>query len=706
MRGRNRLACGVLIFAVVVITLMICTPPLGTLGVGGERSKELVAGASSVVLGKTLEIATNSEIETMDPSKTASMRGPAGMVLETLITRDKTGAYQPGLAVSWAWNLSDAAHPRFVLQLRQGVMFQDGTPFNAQAVKDNIMWYKQSSPSGEYGWVSYEFAAIDCANGTTEWGDMDKGVWVTDEYSLVLNCTFYDVALEFNLSHLYGSIMSPTAAFGSGATLTEAHRSYGTPQHPAVGTGPFMITEWVQGDHVTLSRFDNYSWGFDWYANSGPAHIDRIIYRMMPDDGLRYSAFESGDVDVLTQVAPSKLTAYASTPGISLVTGPGQGVYYVEFNCQKPEWSDPNLRRGIGFAINRSEIVSTAWHGYAEPGVNYIPPVVPEGPLTPAPYNYTYNLSEAGFLLATAGWWDRDSDGWMENATYSELTLPLATTNKGQDVAMSELLQQQLQAMGVHVSLTQYEQDTLLSLAIAGELNTMLFWYDWPRAEILDWKFGSWAANGGSNTAQYIDPVFDMYVVNWTYAPSPAAYSENVTRAHERLLTMGPWAPVVYWHQLTAIHDYVTGWYLNPMGQEMVFDAVDLDVDHPPTAGIAISPNPVQSGETVVLDASGSSDDVGIVNWTWTFTDASTPVVLWGETVSYTPESGPHSFDVTLTVRDTNGATNDSVATLVVGTVIPEFSLLPLLTTTMAVLIALSHSIRSKRIGSQKGKRV
>jgi ABC-type transport system substrate-binding protein len=113
-------------------------------------------------------------------------------------------------------------------------------------------------------------------------------------------------------------------------------------------------------------------------------------------------------------------------------------------------------------------------------------------------------------------------------------------------------------------------------MAASGDLDAMLFWYSWPRAEILDWHFGSWAADGGSNTAHYKDPVFDAYVVNWTYAPTEAAFTENATRAHERLLEMGPWAPIIFWHQIAAVHDYVKGWYLSPLGQEQVIDGVDV----------------------------------------------------------------------------------------------------------------------------------
>jgi peptide/nickel transport system substrate-binding protein len=562
-RPRSKMMIAIVVVLVLVVAAVAGAWAAGLLGGKNEGEKVLVIGMSF-------------DVETMDPSKTSAMYGPPGIVLETLITRDTTGAYQPGLAESYSWDKTDPVNPKFVIHLKQGVKFHDNTSFNAQAVKDIVKWYKQEGST--YGWVSYEFAAIDCSNATEKWGDMDKGIWVKDAYNLTFNCTFYDVALEFNLSHLYGSMMSPTAAFGSGATLEEAHVNYGRAAHPAVGTGPFMITEWLAGDHITLVKNKNYTWGFNWYVNKGPAKIDKIIYRVVTDEATRFAGFESGDIDVLMQVPPNKIDRYSTDKHLKVITGPGQGTYHIEFNCNKTPWTNVPLRRAFGYAIDRDAIVSTIWHGFAEPGVNYLSPIEVEGSQIPAQYNYSFDLTKAAQLFAEAGY-VKKSNGWLENTTtHVELTLPLWTTTKGEDVAMADMLQSQLETAGVHVTLTPLEESTLRSRMANSELDAMLFWYSWPRAEILDWHFGSWAAEGGSNTGQYMDPIFDDYVAKWTVAPTEAAFTENATLAHERLLSQGPWAPIIFWHQIVAVHTYVTGWYVHPLGQEQVINMVDVDI--------------------------------------------------------------------------------------------------------------------------------
>jgi peptide/nickel transport system substrate-binding protein len=366
-------------------------------------------------------------------------------------------------------------------------------------------------------------------------------------------------------------MMGPDALESDGLT------NYGTAGHKVIGTGPFMLQEWVAGDHVTLVKNPNYTWGPEWVTNKGPAQIDKIIYRIIPNEATRFLSFESGAIDVLQQVPPNKVQGYASDPGMTVITGQGQGTYHVEFNCNKTPWTNVDLRKAFAYSINRTEILDSVWHGYGQEGVNYLSPIEPEGRLIPAQYNFTYDPVLAATLFTQAGY-TKHGDGWLYNNTSGvALTLNLWTTNKGEDVAMSEIIQQQFQAAGVHVNLRQFAESQLRNEAADGHQEAILFWYSWPRAEILDWHFGTWAA-GGSNTAWYMDPVFDGYVTNWTYAETEKQFSDNATAAHIRLLTQAPWAPILFWHQIVAVHNYVHGWQVNPLGQEQVIDITDVSI--------------------------------------------------------------------------------------------------------------------------------
>ena len=559
---------GKMILAVVIVLILIVA------AVGIAWAAGLFGGDEGE---KVLVIAMSSDVETMNPAQTSAMYGPPGMIYETLIGRDTTGAYVPALAESWELK-DDPTNPTLSLTLKAGVKYHDGTNFNTTSVKRTIEWYSQND-----SWVSYEFWAIK--HNPSYWdttnysGWPDVGIWCKDETHMVLNLTWADVALIFNLSHLYGSMIGPDALWDLGV------EDYGTAQNwdKVVGTGPYIISEWIAGDHITLVKNDNYTWGASWYENKGPAKIDKIIYRIMPDAAARFAGFQSGAIDILQQVPPNKVEAYQDMKGVELMTGPGQGIYYVEFNCNRTAdhdpWNSVSLRLAMAYSVNRTQILQTVWHGVGEEGVNLLSPICPEGTDIPAEYNLTYDLAKATAHFTAAGFDDENDDGWLENTTsHEKLTLKLWVTNKAEDVAMGEILLTQYEAVGVDVSMTQYQETELRTNAQRGLQEAILFWFSWPRAEILDWHFGGWAV-GGSNTAYYADDVFDGYVANWTLAETEKAFTENATAAHIRLLQDAPRTPILFWHQIFAVHTYVKGWYLHPLGQEQVINIVDVDID-------------------------------------------------------------------------------------------------------------------------------
>ncbi len=552
----------IMIAVVIVVVLLVAA-------IAGAWAFGLIGGEDDE---KVLVIAMSSDVETMNPARTSAMYGPPGMIYETLIARDLTGAYVPGLAESWNLNRDDPDNPTLELTLKEGVKYHDGTPFNTQSVKRTIEWYAQND-----SWVSYEFWAIKhCPSywDTTDYsGWPDSGIWCKDDTHMVLNLTWADVALIFNLSHLYGCMIGPDALWDLGLD------DYGTAQNwdKVVGTGPFKVSEWIAGDHITLVKNEDYNWGASWYENKGPAKIDKIIYRIVPDAATRFAGFDAGTIDILQQVPPSKVDTYQNTANVTLMTGAGQGTYHVEFNCNKTPWNNSDLRLAMAYSIDRAAILETVWHGVGEEGVNLLSPICPEGIGIPAEYNLTYDEDKATEHFLAAGYNDTDDDGWLENSSDEELTLELWVTNKAEDVLMGEMLKAQFEAAGVQVDVTQYQETELRTNAQEGLQEAILFWFSWPRAEILDWHFGSWAV-GGSNTAQYADDVFDGYVANWTLAETEDQFTDNATAAHIRLLLDAPRAPILFWHQIFAIHDYVEGWYLHPLGQEQVINIVDVDI--------------------------------------------------------------------------------------------------------------------------------
>lgn len=528
-----------LIWAIVIVVVLIIAAIAGAWAAGVfKKEKE----------EKVLVIAMADDITTMNVSAANWLFGPACVIYDTLFTRDLQGGYSDGLVDTWEM---DRDNLTLTMHLKEGVKFHDGTPCDAEAIKWNIEY--QSNETWAYS--AYMFASIN-------------ETWVIDDVTLQLNLSYADASLMFNLSNIYGAIMSPTA-------IEADPEGYGTGTN-VVGTGPFKISEWVPADHVTVVKNEDYRWAPSWMENSGPAKLDKIIYRIIPDESARFLGYESGTIDILMSVPPYKVTDYQARDDTVIMTGPGQGVFYIEFNCEKAPWDDPTLRKAFGYAINRTEILETVWHGIGSEAWNYLPPILPETNVDPA-LNFSYDPAMAVDLLDQAGYRDRDADGWVEKGN-QELTLDLWTATRGEDISMGEILKDQIEAIGVHVELAHYEDNTLTDMASAGDQEACLFKDSWPRADILDWLLGSWAIPY-PNTAHFSDQTFDDLIAAGYESTTDEEYTAAMTAAHERVLELAPWAPVLYWDQVHAVHEWVTGWTLHPLGQETVQNLVDVDIE-------------------------------------------------------------------------------------------------------------------------------
>jgi peptide/nickel transport system substrate-binding protein len=297
----------------------------------------------------------------------------------------------PLLATDWEQS-EDGKSTTF--QLQEGVTFQDGTPFNAQAVCDNFEYFN-NQPKGP----------AQSADISYYWLTLFKGFEGGETESIFDSCeTSGDTEVTINLTQPFAgfvasmslpafSMQSPTAlakydkvAAGEDPTNSE----YAT-AHPT-GTGPYMLQEWNRGKEVRLVRYDDY-WG-------DVAKTPNVVVPTIADPGARRDALLRGEIDGYDLVAPGDL-ASLDDKGIQLVNRPAFNILYLGFNQAVPELADIKVREAIAHAINKDDIVAQTLPPGSEVAQEFMPPSVNGWTEDVAAYDYDPDLAKQ--MLADAG---------------------------------------------------------------------------------------------------------------------------------------------------------------------------------------------------------------------------------------------------------------------------------------------------------------
>ena len=240
----------------------------------------------------TLVIGIADEPDTLDPEVTGNRASYSvdRQIYDTLIVRsDKTKAFVKSLATGWNYSKDGLT---YTFTLRRGVTFQDGTPFNAAAVVFNLD--RGVDPKTK----SQTAAAILGPYKSSK---------AVGPYKVVVSfkTTTSPTSVLDALSQAYWGMVSPTAVKKEGA-------DYG--RHP-VGTGPFTFKEWVSNDHITLERNPAYKWGSPYYGHTGPAYLDQVVFRIIPDSATRVAALQSGSINLDFQLEPTQIASAQRVEG-------------------------------------------------------------------------------------------------------------------------------------------------------------------------------------------------------------------------------------------------------------------------------------------------------------------------------------------------------------------------------------------------------
>ena len=346
------------------------TPPAQT---GGEETTEEEGEGAE---GGTLVFGTSQDPVVLDGALVSdgeSLRA-IDQLFEGLVTLELGGTeIEPGLAESWETSEDGMA---WTFNLRDGVTFHDGEPFNAEAVCFNFdRWYNFKgsfqNPSASYYWQTVFGGFAEPEEGSPE-SSLYESCEAVDELTVTLNLTEASSSFLGALALTNFTIASPAALQEFGADegtvdeegIFQPTGTYGT-EHP-IGTGPFMFESWIRGDRLVMVRNDDY-WG-------EPASIDELIFRPIPDNAARLQALQTGEIQGYDLVEPQDFPTIEGDDSLQLLRRPAFNVAYVGINQAHEPLDQLEVRQAIAHGLNREEVVNSFYAGTGVVAKEFMPP--------------------------------------------------------------------------------------------------------------------------------------------------------------------------------------------------------------------------------------------------------------------------------------------------------------------------------------------
>jgi peptide/nickel transport system substrate-binding protein len=382
------------------------------------------AGPTTFIWGRSADADTLD----MPVSTNGESAEVAAQVFNTL-ARMKPGEtnIEPDLATSWSVSPDGLV---WTFKLRQGVTFQDGTPWNAEAAKFNFdRWADTSNPYHAVKGGAYEYFGDFLADTFKE-----TRAPAPDTFQIVLKAP--SAPLIYNLSIIAFDFASPASIKQYGAT--------GAGQHP-VGTGPYKFVEWVRDDHITLVANPA-------FFRPGLPKTQRVIYRVIKDNAARFLALKSGEIHAMELPNPDDVRIARADPALRVGLRPSFDTGWVKFNLNLPLFKDHRIREAVALAINKRAIVDGLYGGYGEVADQLMPPVM--WGRSPTVKAYPYDPERARKLLAEAGY----PNGFSTDFWYIPVSRPYFPSGKEIGTAIAS----DLDKVGIHVNLLTEDWATYL----------------------------------------------------------------------------------------------------------------------------------------------------------------------------------------------------------------------------------------------------
>lgn len=462
----------------------------------------------------------------------------SSLVFENLIIRGDDGEWKPWVAESWKES-EDGLTVTF--HIREGITFHDRTPLDAEAVK----WFfdRARDPEGEHGFSSSYAPITDI---------------VVDD---VLSVSFH---LSGPFAGFFGTIAGSFAGLISPTAYEEAGDDFGVTV--IVGSGPYKVDSWTPNDNMLLSVYEDYNWApADVAENLGPASVANIEVKVLIESATAVATLEAGQIDILFGTSVQDYERLSAGTEFTFGTPPryGGALLYLSMNMDREMFNDIELRRAFNHSIDKDGIAAAVFRNIA--GIKadgYLPPHFAAHYPDAASISYAFDVDQANTMLDAAGW--ELTDG-VRAKDDNALNLKLIAGNTPEIMAMVQVIQANLEAIGVVVEVVLNTGTATLETASAGDYDLYVGRWGYGTPDVLNFFFPSDAANNRSNIN---DPKLDELLKTATLAPTIEELNAGFMEADKYLIEQAYWVPIVFETDLVAIRSTIEGYEFNQFGDE------------------------------------------------------------------------------------------------------------------------------------------
>lgn len=525
--GFKRISALILAAAVFVSAMSGC-------GKSKRASDAASSGAASgstsaTGLKDTFTYAQGSDPRGLDPALVDDGESAKVMcnIYEGLLKYNKNSTeVEPCLATDW--NISPDG-TKYTFHLRKGVKFQDGTGFNADAVKKSIDRQLEPNVTDNMPYASFVFGSKKKKSGVKE-------VKVIDDHTVEIDLFSAETPFLKNLAMIMAApIVSPTAL-----------KKYNNLNEHPVGTGPYTFVSWEKGQYIKLKKNDNY-WG-------DKAKTENVVFRFIKENSARDVALTSGEVDAIDGISSNDVSQITSS-GDRLFSADGMNINYMAYNVTSQKFKSAAARKAFSEAINVPELVKSLYKDYATPATSIMPKFMnPDGfsSIKQTPFNKA--AAKADFAKAGIK--------SVNMITYSN---PRPYNSVGGQM-LAEAIQGYLKDVGVTCNVKTYDWTSYTSVVKKGDYDICFYGWVGDNGDADNFMNLLDDSDPSMNVARYSVPAYHELIAKGLMTPNGAERTKIYTQCEQKVAEDDVWLPISHSNNLAAYSPKVSGYYCHQTG--------------------------------------------------------------------------------------------------------------------------------------------